>query len=287
MPSEPSQTDILVPFEIENFPQEYRGYYEIKRNNMFAMIQKHREMWNYFHMLDQILRREIDDLQVSIDPLNQLPLAFYINAQAKIRIVIELAFQGCMQECRSVLRDAVEWIAYAHYMMTDPALQKIWWEQDDPAGKALFDKKFVHKKSLTVFARQRELHEKFGQLSEGGSHPTPASMYSRIVYTKTSTQRGLQVFYSGVPDERAWAVELFSRLLTCFVIERTLFDDFRTRLELDPTLTTMRQEFEAHKESLRPFMIKKYDIKDPGPYPTKGHAPASTAPATKKKAGKV
>ncbi len=54
MPNEPSQTDILVPFEIENFPEEYRGYYEIKRNNMFAMIQKHREMWNYFHMLDQI-----------------------------------------------------------------------------------------------------------------------------------------------------------------------------------------------------------------------------------------
>lgn len=69
MPNAPSQTDILVPFEIENFPEEYRGYYEIKRNNMFAMIQKHREMWNYFHMLDQILCREIDDLQVSINPL--------------------------------------------------------------------------------------------------------------------------------------------------------------------------------------------------------------------------
>jgi len=67
----------------------------------------------------------------------------------------------------------------------------------------------------------------------------------------------MQVYYSGVPDERAWAIELFSRLLTCFVIEQTFFNDFKVRLELDPTLMRMRQEFEIHKEKLRPFLIKR------------------------------
>jgi hypothetical protein len=156
----------------------------------------------------------------------------------------------------------------------------IWWEQDDPAGKALFHEKFVHKKKFTVFAGQEELHEKF-ELSEGGSHPTPQSMYSRILYTNTPTEWGMQVYYSGVPDERAWAIELFSRLLTCFVIEQTFFNDFKVRLELDPTLMRMRQEFEIHKEKLRPFLIKRYKIKDPGPYPTKRHAPATAASMTK------
>jgi hypothetical protein len=281
MPKEPEEADVLVPFEIANFPAEYLQYYGTKRHNLFAIIQKHPEMWHYFTLLDEILFREIDDLQVSSDLDKHLPRAFYINAHAKIRIAMELAFQGCMQECRSVLRDSVEWTAYAHYMMTDPDLQKIWWEQDDPAGKALFHEKFVHKKKFTVFAGQDDLHEKFGQLSEGGSHPTPQSMYSRIIYTDTPTERGMQVYYSGVPDETAWAIELFSRLLTCFVIEQTFFNDFKVRLELDPTLMRMRQEFEIHKEKLRLFLIKKYKIEDPGPYPTKRHAPATAASLTK------
>jgi hypothetical protein len=40
MPKEPVETDVLVPFEIANFPTEYRGYYATERHNMFAMVQK-------------------------------------------------------------------------------------------------------------------------------------------------------------------------------------------------------------------------------------------------------
>jgi hypothetical protein len=283
----PEESDVLVPFEIENLPAEFRQYYGTKRHNLFAMIQKHPEMWHYFTLLGQIIYREIDNLQVSNDLDKQLPRAFYINAHAKIRIAMELAFQGCMQECRSVLRDAVEWTAYAHYMMTDPTLQKIWWEQDDHAGKALFNAKFVHKKKFTVFAGQDELHEKFGQLSEAGSHPTPQSMHSRIIYTNSPTERGMRVRYSGVPDERAWSIELFSRLLTCFVIEQTFFNDFKIRLELDPTLMRKRQEFAAHKEKLRSFIVKKYNIKDHLRPQTKSSAPTAAAPISKPPASGV
>jgi hypothetical protein len=40
MPKEPEETDVLVQFEIANFPAEYRQYYGTKRHNLFAMIQK-------------------------------------------------------------------------------------------------------------------------------------------------------------------------------------------------------------------------------------------------------
>jgi hypothetical protein len=262
MSKEPAETDVLLLFEIANFPTEYRGYYATKRHNMFAMIQKHRAMWNFFHMIDQITFREIDDLQVSTELNTHLPRVFLMNAHAKMRIAMELAFQGCMQECRSILRDAVEWTAFGHYMTTDPSLQTIWWEQDEPAGKAAYKAKFVDNKRLTVFAGQDELYQKFRQLSDAGSHPTPKSMYGRVAFTETSTERGWTLHYSGIPDERAWATELFSRLLTCFVIEQTFFNDYKTRLSLDPTLMTMRAEFEAHKEALRRLMITKYELKD-------------------------
>jgi hypothetical protein len=267
MANEPDEPDVLVPFEIGNFPTEYRGYCATKRHNMFAMIQNHRAMWDYFQMIDQIIFREIDDLQVSSDLDTHLPRIFFMNAHAKMRIAMELAFQGCMQECRSILRDAVEWTAFGHYMTSDPALQKIWWDQDEPGGKDAFKAKFVDNKRLTLFAGQIELYQKFRQLSDAGSHPTPKSMHSRVAFTETQTERGWTLHYSGIPDERAWATELFSRLLTCFVIEQTFFLDYRTRLQLDPTLMNMRHQFETHKEALRRLMITKYNLKDPGKNP--------------------
>ena len=58
MPKEPEETDVLFPFEIANFPAEYRQYYGTKRHNLFAMIQKHPEMWHYFiHICVGLLTR--------------------------------------------------------------------------------------------------------------------------------------------------------------------------------------------------------------------------------------
>ena len=77
MPKEPEETDVLVPFEIANFPAEFRQYYGTKRHNLFAMIQKHPEMWHYSTLLDEILFREIDDLQVSRDLDKHFPRALH------------------------------------------------------------------------------------------------------------------------------------------------------------------------------------------------------------------
>jgi hypothetical protein len=60
---EPKETDLLVRFEIDNIPAEYREYYRTKRNNLFASIQGLSEMWKYYILLDKVWMREFDDLK--------------------------------------------------------------------------------------------------------------------------------------------------------------------------------------------------------------------------------
>ena len=109
---------------MDNLPPKYREYYAAKRQNFFASIQSFPEMWRYYHLLDAIWLREIDDLEVARDAGRVFPVILYTNAHAKMRVAIELAFSGCMAEGRSVLRDAVEFVAHAHHVLKDPALQK-------------------------------------------------------------------------------------------------------------------------------------------------------------------
>ena len=73
-------------------------------------------------------------------PNRAFPVMLYINAHAKLRIAIELAFAGCTPEARSILRDAVEFVAHAHHMLDDPMLQTVWLNKldDEKAFKSEF-----------------------------------------------------------------------------------------------------------------------------------------------------
>jgi hypothetical protein len=112
--NEPKESDLLVPFEIQNIPESYRDYYTVKRNNLFSSIQGFPEMWQYYLMLDEIWLREFSDLKPPGSAAQLFPLMLYINAHAKMRISIELALSGCMSEARSIMRDAIEFVALAH-----------------------------------------------------------------------------------------------------------------------------------------------------------------------------
>jgi hypothetical protein len=50
---------------------------------------------------------------------------------------------------------------------------------------------------------------------------------------ETANDRGSTVHYSNRPGEKAWVAKLFSRLLTCFVIEQIFDWDNKIRLQLD------------------------------------------------------
>jgi hypothetical protein len=261
----PDDSDLLVQFERDNIKDDYRVFYSIKRNNFFSSIQGFPEHWEFFCRLDEIWKREISDLEVATDPNRMFPVILYMNAHAKMRLSMELAFSNCMPEARSILRDAVEAVAHAHHMLRDPANQLIWMKKDEPSGKKAFKKAFEDNKKTGLFAGLTELHEKYGELSEAGSHPTMQSFANRVNMEDRDGQRHMIVNYSGAPDRRLFAMELFSRLLTCFVMERTFYEDYATRFQLDARLVQMRNEFEVFKQNLRRTMIARYKVKPPPP----------------------
>ena len=126
------ETDkLLHKFEIDNIPDQYRAYYGVKRNNFFASVQGFPEMCQYYLRLDAIWMREFADLESARDATRMFPLLLYFNAHAKMRVAMELAFSGCMGEARPILRDAIEFVAHAHTMISDPKLQKTWLSKND------------------------------------------------------------------------------------------------------------------------------------------------------------
>jgi hypothetical protein len=65
-----------------------------------------------------------------------------------------------MSEARSILRDAVEFVAHGHWMLTDPELQKTWLSKnDDEAALKAFKDAFEHSKKDRVFKGLDELHK--------------------------------------------------------------------------------------------------------------------------------
>jgi hypothetical protein len=257
------ETDLLTQFEMQSIPAEYREYYAAKRNNFFASTQAFPELWKCYLLLDSIFLREFGDLKPARDPDRMFPLLLYFNAHAKIRVSMELALSGCMAEARSILRDAVECVAHAHTMLGDPELQKTWLGKDDSsAALEAFKDAFERQKRDGIFKGLDELHEWWGQLSEMGAHATINAMCDRFVTIESGDGVEFRLNYCGV-EPRTWATSLLAMLLPCSTMEKTLFNDFESRLKLDDGLMRMRDEFERRKERLRRELIVRYDIKPP------------------------
>jgi len=264
--NEPNESDLLVPLEIQHIPADYREYYKAKRGNFLANVQSS-GIWKAYILLDKLWLREFDDLKPSNSPSGFFPLILFMNAHAKMRVSMELGFSGCMAEARSLLRDAVECVAHGHRMLADPELQKTWLSKND--GKAAleaFKDAFVRQKKKGLFKGLEELYEWWRQLSETGSHSTINAMCDRFIWKESEKEVEWRLNYCGV-EPQTWAMSLFSMLLTCFSMERTMFCDYETRLKLDDGLLRMRTEFERHKEGMRRNFILRFGIKQPSARP--------------------
>jgi hypothetical protein len=260
--NEVPESELLVPFEIQNIPAEYREYYKIKRNNFFASIQNFSDIWKCYMLLDKIWLREFDDLKPARDPERMFPMLLYINAHAKIRVSMELAFTGCLAEARSILRDGIEFVAHAHCTLADPELQKVWLSKNQEAQA--FKDAFERHKREGVFKGLEELHRVWGHLSETGSHATVNSICDRFQQVESEDTINFNVIYCGA-EPRMWAMQLFWMLLACFKMEETMFIDYRSRLQLDDVLMRTRGEFERCKESLRRSLAIRYKVTPPEP----------------------
>jgi hypothetical protein len=264
------ETDkLLHKFETDNIPDQYRAYYGIKRNNFFASIQGFPEMWQYYLRLDAIWMREFADLQSARDATSMFPLLLYFNAHAKMRAAMELAFSGCMAEARSILRDAIEFVAHAHTMISDPELQKTWLNKNDGnAALEEFKNAFERQKKTGVFKGLDELHKTWGELSETGSHANINAIVDRFVQLTADDHIEFRLNYIGPEDHKLWALGLLAMLFTCSTMEQILFSDYEGRLKLDNELMRMRGEFDKYKEQLRQMLIKRYNVEPPsGIYP--------------------
>lgn len=256
-------TDLLLPFEAKNIPKDYLQYYEARRQNFFASIQGFPHLWKMLMSLDAIWLREFDDLKPVNDPNRLFPIMIYVSAHAKMRLAMELAFSACLGEARSILRDAIESVAHAHFMLGDPKLQKVWLSKDDgKAEEKAFSDAFLKNKADRIFKGLKELHEKFGELSETGSHTTLMSMVGRLSFESNTTGMSLNMTYTGA-EPAMLEIVIFTLLLTCFVMEETFYKDYEDRLKLDINLVKLRKEFAELKERLRKKIIIKHGIQPP------------------------
>src|SRR5258708_25389531 len=84
------------------------------------------------------------------------------------RVGLNQTYSQPAYNLRSILRDAVEFVAHAHHMLKDPEIQKIWLNKND--NEEAFKKEFWYGKETGLFAGLDELYEVWCQLSEIGSH---------------------------------------------------------------------------------------------------------------------
>jgi hypothetical protein len=136
-----------------------------------------------------------------------------------------------MEEARSILRDAVETAVYAHYMLSDPKLQKIWLNKDDGPKEAKdFHEAFEKDKKAKLFKDLPELYEQWGRLSETGAHSTPQALASRFHVTELEKDIHYHLNYTGVED-RSWEPETFTMLLTVSNARTTCVSKLRKQIE--------------------------------------------------------
>lgn len=259
------ETDkLLVKFEIDNIPEDYREYYGAKRQNFFSSIQRFRESWDLYLRLDAVWLRGFNDLKIASDPNGIFPMMLYINAHAKIRVALELAFTGCMAEARSILRDAVEFVAHAHAMVNDPELQKTWLNRnDDAAALKAFKKAFAEEKKNRLFKGLDELHRAWSDLSEKGSHANINAVVDRFIQVSDDKHVNFKLNYTGIESERMWRMSIFTMLLTDSTMQLTFLNDYYGRLKLDDTLMRMREECEQVREQVREWLKIHYKIDPP------------------------
>jgi hypothetical protein len=256
--------DVLLQFEQERIPGDYREYYAVKRHNLFATIELQPDLWRALMLLDQIVLREIQDMERTTDVRRVFPLVLYMNMHVKMRLALELGCSACLAEAHSLLRDAIESAAHAHRMLSDPELQKIWLSKNDGDHAALeaFNREFWREKEDRLFDGLSALFEAWKRFSEWGSHTNVTSLQSRVVIKKTSADCEFRLNYTGV-EPHILVPALLDMLLVFREMERVLFSDYEDRLKLDNVLVGMRNEFERDKEKLRWKVIREFKISRP------------------------
>jgi hypothetical protein len=250
--------DLLLNLE-KSFPEKYREYYGIKRQNFFAGVTQFPGLWACYMRLDDIFMDEFDDLRKGLDPEKGIALMLFAHAHAQFRIFFELAFTGCFCEAFNIARMAIESAYQARKILAEPELQSVWLRKDrDRKSSQEFDRKFdFDKKKNYAALGLAKLHTYWGRFSLW-SHPSVTALNQRF------KPEGVMYFETNL---KALGLNLFDLLWVSYKIENALFDGFETRLKLDDKLGKKRKKFAEVADKVRLALIKRLELKPPSAPP--------------------
>ena len=152
-------------------------------------------------------------------------------------------------------------------MLKDPTHQVAWLEKDEPGKEQAFKKLFVENKKHGLFDGMGELQAAWRRLSDTGAHATIMGLTDRLKIDDDPTSQTMRMSYTGVSDLASWVTGTFTLMLTCYTMEKRLFDDYMAELEENNDLTRARYDAEVYKERLRQILIKRYKIVPPATKP--------------------
>ncbi|MBI1982753.1 MAG: hypothetical protein HYS61_00975 [Acidobacteria bacterium] len=261
MSKQPTESDLLLPFERHNLRGDYREFLKAKRNNLLASIQCFRGLWDAYQLLDEIWMKEIGNLTALREAKQLVPGLLFIHAHLKFRLSRELAFSFCMPEAWGVLRVGIESVAFAHKMYRNPELVQVWSAKDEgePERRA-FKKAFEDNKKAALYSASeflRELYEHWQFSSDWGSHTSVAAMATRLRLSNTAGAEGWNLDYFEVDETRA-VTSLYSLLEASYQMECVFNDVFQDRFTLDPSLVTTRARFLKTHRGLAKTILLKY-----------------------------
>lgn len=240
VPTISNESDDLLTYEREEFPESYRDVVQYRRNRLRSNAAKFSGLWNCFMGLDEIWERDLDHVKTSIVTMKDfIPVSLFYAAHAKLHVVIDLAFSGYLVEAYSIARDAVEHVVHGCKLRSKPELVDVWvnWKNDEASMEA-WKREFWFDKRVRLFANFPDLFEIWKACSDYGSHANRGSLFQLFCF---DTLGEIDLRYNGVsPEETPMSLSL---LLACFCnSEERIFDLYRNLLISDSRLQQMRRD---------------------------------------------
>lgn len=261
----PKGESVLHRFEQEVTASaaDYHEYFEAKRQNFFATVQKFPDLWKWFLALDAVWRDELKALSILREPHESLVVVFFLSAHAEFRVALELGFSCCLREAWNVLRSAIESSVHGFKIVRQPELAEVWLRKgDSKEARKRFDKFFTHDKEVELFPKGlglTKLHEYWSHFSEWG-HTTTEGMAARVTMG-VNEEPFVYAHYFQI-EPKVLAMSLSQMLLAAVQIEKVLFRSFK-RFQLDIRLEPRRNEVDAIGKRTCQEVIAQFNIQPP------------------------
>jgi hypothetical protein len=254
--------ELLGP-ESERFHVAYQEYFKGKRQNLFKAMAEFKGVWDGLQLLNDIWTREFSDLEHLREQTHLLPKLIFSAAHGRFLTAIELGFSCCIGDAYSILRDGIEAVAHAHKIFKEPTAGAAWTNKHKgKAELAAYNKIFEEKKKENLFPEEhglRKLHTYYIHFSELATHTSVTSVGKSFedMSTEGKVRWGFHYFET---NPQRLAGFLNTLLQVSAHMEEAFFGCFETRLNLDPQLLRMRDEFQQIRAQQTRYLWDTYKL---------------------------